>query len=238
MQLDILVLSAHPDDAELACSGTIMSHIAMGKKVGVVDLTQGEMGTRGTAETRFAESAAASKIMGLTARENLNLPDCFFENTKEHQLKVIAAIRKYRPQIILCNAIRDRHPDHGRAAKLASDACFYSGLKKVITQQDGKEQEEWRPKAVYHYIQDRYIQPDIVVDISDFMDRKMEAIKAFKTQFYDPNSKEPLTYISTDTFLDSIKARALELGKVIGAKYGEGFTAERLIGVQNLFDLK
>lgn len=237
MQVDILVLAAHPDDAELACSGTILKHLSLGDKVAIVDLTQGERGTRGTPETRKAEAAAASKIMGITARENLGLPDCFFENSYEHQLKVIYAIRKYKPQIVLCNAIDDRHPDHGRAAKLASDACFLAGLRKIETMDGNTPQEAWRPKVVYHYIQDRYIKPDFVVDVSEFMETKMEAIKAYKTQFYDPASDEPSTYIASADFLESITARARELGKVIGAQYGEGFTTERLPGVESLFDL-
>ena len=238
MQVDILVLAAHPDDAELACSGTILKHLSLGDKVAIVDLTKGERGTRGTIETRAAEAATASKIMGISARENLGLPDCFFENSYEHQLKVIYAIRKYRPQIVLCNAIDDRHPDHGRAARLAAEACFLAGLRKIETFEGEQLQEAWRPKVVYHYIQDRYIKPDFVVDVSEFMDTKMEVIKAYKTQFYDPQSDEPITYIASADFLESITSRARELGKVIGARFGEGFTVERLPGVNSLFDLK
>lgn len=238
MKVDILVLAAHPDDAELACSGTIMKHLAMGFKVAIVDLTQGERGTRGTVETRKVEAAAAAEIMGISARENLGLRDCFFENREEDQLKVIAAIRKYQPQIVLCNAIDDRHPDHGRAAKLASDACFFAGLRKIETKEAGKVQEAWRPQVVYHYIQDRYIQPDFVVDVSDYMERKLEAIKVYKTQFYDPESDEPATYIASADFLETISARSREWGKVIGARFGEGFTVERFPGVDNLFDLR
>ncbi len=237
MQVDILVLAAHPDDAELACSGTILKQIDLGYKVAIVDLTQGERGTRGTIETRKEEAAAASAILGVSARENLGLPDCFLENSQEHQLRVIYAIRKYRPQIVLCNATEDRHPDHGKAAKLISDACFLAGLQKIETSENDKLQAAWRPKVVYHYIQDRYIKPDFVVDITEFAQTKMEAIKAYKTQFYDPNSDEPATYIASADFLETITARQRELGKIIGVRFAEGYTVERLPGVNNLFDL-
>ncbi len=237
MKLDILVFAAHPDDAELACSGTIMKHIAMGKKVGIVDLTRGEMGTRGTAETRKAESEAATAILGIHVRENLEMRDCFFENDEAHQLKIIRMIRKYHPEIVLANAIEDRHPDHGRGGKLTADAAFKAGLAKIRTFDGEQEQEAYRPKQLFHYIQDRYIQPDFVIDITDFMDRKLEAIKAFKTQFFDPDSQEPVTYISTPDFMETIIARAREFGKPVGGVFGEGFTSEKLLGVSNLFEL-
>jgi len=243
MKLDILVLAAHPDDAEISCGGTIAKHIALGKKVGVVDLTRGELGTRGTAEIRDEEAAASSKILGLSVRENLRLRDGFFTNSEEEKLKIVAAIRKYQPEIILANAVSDRHPDHGRAAQLISDATFLSGLAKVETTLEGnpdsyREQNAWRPKAVYHYIQSLYIKPDFVVDVSDFWEKKIEALRAFKSQFYDPNSNEPETFISNPGFLKLIEARGHELGYIIGAKYGEGFTVQRHIGVDNLFQLK
>jgi bacillithiol biosynthesis deacetylase BshB1 len=239
MKLDILVLAVHPDDAELACSGTIASHIAMGKKVGIVDFTKGELGTRGTPEIRIQEANAAAQILGLSVRENLGFRDGFFKNDENHQLKIIEAIRRYQPEIILANAIEDRHPDHGRAAALADEACFYSGLRMIKTvEKDGSPQMAWRPQAVYHYIQDRYIEPDFVVDISQFWDIKIEAIKAFKSQFHDPNSQEPASYISSPEFLSFIEARSHEMGHKIGVKHGEGFTKTKMLGIKNLLDLK
>lgn len=238
MKLDILAFAAHPDDVELSCSGTLLKSIAFEKKCGIVDLTLGELGTRGTAEIRKSESEASTKILGIHSRENLEFPDGFFENNKENQLDVIRMIRKYQPEIIIANAIEDRHPDHGKAAKLISDACFLSGLIKVETSFNSENQMPWRPKAVYHYIQDRYIKPDFVVDITDQMDKKMESIKAFTSQFYDPKSKEPSTYISSADFLDSIIARAKEFGRIINVKYAEGFTTERIPGIENILDLK
>jgi len=238
MKLDILVIAAHPDDAELACSGTIALHVAKGYKVGVLDLTQGEMGTRGTPELRLKESDLSSKILGLSARENLGFKDIFFQDDKVHQLEIIKIIRKYRPEIVLANAISDRHSDHGKAASLASHACFMSGLRKIETQLEGGVQEAWRPKFIYHYIENNYIKPDFVVDVSDFWDKKIESIKAFKSQFYDPNSKEPESFISSKDFLGFIEARAKEYGHSIMVKYGEGFTVERMIGVDDLFDIK
>ena len=238
MKLDILVLAAHPDDAELGCSGTIASHIASGHKVGVVDLTRGELGTRGTAQTREQEAAESARILGLSVRENLDLKDGFFQNTREDQLAVIRAIRKYKPEIILANAVKDRHPDHGKGAQLVVDACFLSGLIKVKTVDEaGKDQEPWRPKVVYHFIQSQYIEPDFIVDITDHWEVKMQSVKAFKTQFFDPDSKEPETYISTSGFLKMIESRASELGHSIGVKYGEGFTVSRVPGIKSLFDL-
>lgn len=237
MKLDILVLAAHPDDAELGCAGTILKHIAMGHRVGVVDFTRGELGTRGTPDTRAAEAAEASRIMGLSVRENLGLPDGFFRNEGEHQLEVVKAIRRYQPEIVLANAIYDRHPDHGRGADVAFEASFLSGLAKVVTSDQGKAQAAWRPKNVYHYIQSQFIEPDFVVDITPFWDKKMEAIRAYKTQFYDPQSKEAETYISRPGFLDMLQARATECGHSIGVRYGEGFTVRKYIGVKSLFDL-
>lgn len=238
MKLDILVFAVHPDDAELGCSGTILKHIADGKKVGIVDFTRGELGTRGSAEIRDEEAAASAKILGLHARENLCMKDGFFQNNEEHQLQLIKMVRKYQPEIILTNALHDRHPDHGRAGDLANDAIFLSGLRRIETQLDGIAQTEWRPRLVLQYIQDRYIKPDIIVDISEHMDKKIESIKAFKTQFDSPNTDEPQTYISTPAFLESVIGRAREFGKDIGAKYGEGFTSRKLLGINNLFDLK
>ncbi|MEJ0029742.1 MAG: bacillithiol biosynthesis deacetylase BshB1 [Bacteroidota bacterium] len=232
MKLDILVLAAHPDDAELGCGGTILKHVAMGHKVGVVDFTRGELGTRGTRETREKEAADSAKILGLSVRENLGLPDGFFKNEKEHQLEVVKAIRKYQPDIVLANARYDRHPDHGRGSELAFEACFLSGLAKVST-----GQTPWRPKVIYHYIQSQLLQPDIVVDVTDFWDKKMEAIRAFKTQFYDPNSKEPDTFISSPAFMNLVESRGQEFGHAIGAKYGEGYNVRRHVGVKYLTDL-
>jgi bacillithiol biosynthesis deacetylase BshB1 len=238
MKLDILVLAAHPDDAELGCGGAILHHVSLGHKVGVVDFTQGELGTRGTIQTREQEAADSAKILGLSVRENLKLADGFFKNDEAHQRKVIQAIRKYRPEIVLANAIYDRHSDHGRAAELASDACFLSGLSKIDTMDEsGKPQSPWRPRAVYHYIQSLFIEPDFVMDVTAHWPKKVEAIKSFKTQFYDPNSTEPQTYISSPDFLRMIESRGIELGHAIGVKYAEGFTVKRYPGVKSLLDL-
>lgn len=235
MKLDILAFGVHPDDVELGCSGTLMAAIADGKKVGIVDMTRGELGTRGTAETRKAESAKSTAILGVPVRENLGMADGFFQNDEAHQRKVIEMIRKYRPDIILANAFEDRHPDHGRSARLVADAAFLSGLRKIETTVDGKLQEPWKPANVFHYIQDRLLQPDFVVDISAFMDRKMESILAFSTQFYNPNpeTNEPETYISSPQFLETIKARALMMGKRVGVAYAEGFCTEKTIGIRS-----
>lgn len=238
MKLDILVFAVHPDDAELGCSGTILKHIALGKKVGIVDFTRGELGTRGTAETRDEEAAESAKILGLHVRENLRFKDGFFKNDETHQLEVIKMVRKYQPEIILTNALHDRHPDHARAGDLANDAIFLSGLIKVETKLDGVSQAAWRPRLVLQYIQDRYIEPDIIIDITDFINQKEECIRAFKTQFDSKDNKEPQTYISSPEFLDSVTGRAREFGKQIGVKYGEGFTSRKLLGVDNLFNLK
>lgn len=238
MKLDILVIAAHPDDAELACSGTIASHIAQGYKVGVLDLTQGELGTRGTPELRLIEAENSGKILGLSARENLRFKDIFFKDDIEHQLEIIKVIRKFRPEIILANAVTDRHPDHGKGANLASNACFMSGLRKIETYEGNTNQSPWRPKFVYHYVQNNYIKPDFVVDISDFWEVKLASIKAFKSQFFDPENKEPASFISSEEFLDFIEARAREYGHSINVKYGEGFTVERMIGIKDLFGFK
>ena len=238
MKLDILAFAAHPDDIELSCAGTLLVHLAAGKKVGIIDLTRGELGTRGTPEIRAQESAAATEIMGIHVRENLGFADGFFENNQAHQLKVIQAIRKFQPEIILMNAISDRHPDHGRASVLVSESCFLSGLKQIETvSESGEKQPAWRPKNVYHYIQDRWHTPDFVVDVSEHWDKKEAAIRAFKSQFFDPDSSEPNTYISSPEFLEYIKARSREMGHLVGVAFGEGFTKEKFIGVRSLFDL-
>ena len=226
MKLDILAFGAHPDDVELGCAGTILKEVSLGKKVGVVDLTRGELGTRGTAETRDEEAKAAAKILGVLVRENLGLRDGFFVNDEKHQLEVIKMIRKYKPEIVLCNAVDDRHIDHGKGSKLVSDACFLSGLVKIETSIDGEQQEAWRPKVVYHYIQWKNIEPDFVVDISGFEEKKIESILAYKTQFYDPNSNEPATPITSKNFLESVKYRAQDLGRLVGKDFAEGFTVE------------
>ena len=237
MKLDILAFGAHPDDVELGCSGTIAKEISLGKKVGIIDLTRGELGTRGTAETRDAEAAEASRILGVHVRENLNFRDGFFLNDEAHQLEIIKMIRKYQPEIVLCNAITDRHIDHGKGSKLVSNACFLSGLSKIETELNSERQSHFRPKLVYHYIQWENIEPDFVVDISGFMNVKMESVKAYKTQFYDPNSNEPNTPITSKNFLNSIEYRAMDLGRLVGVEYAEGFTVERYLTVNSLGDL-
>lgn len=238
-KLDILILPVHPDDAELGCSGTILKHVAMGHKVGIVDLTRGELGTRGSAEIRDEEAQAAAKVLGLTLRENLSLRDGFFQNAEEEQLKVIAAIRKFQPEIVITNAYHDRHPDHGRASDLVETAAFLAGLRKIETYQDGLLQAEWRPKLLLHFIQDRYIQPDVLVDVSDYWDQKIKSIEAYGSQFFNPNwQNEPETYISSPAFIQVIEARAKEFGKSIGTKYAEGFTSRKLLGVDHLFQLR
>ena len=238
MKLDILAFGAHPDDVELGCSGTIAKEVSLGKKVGIIDLTRGELGTRGSVEIRNSESAKASEILGVVVRENLDMRDGFFVNDETHQLKVIEMIRKYQPEIVLCNAITDRHIDHGKGSKLVSDACFLSGLRQIKTELNGEAQEAWRPKVVYHYIQWQNIEPDFVVDISGFMDKKMESVLAYGSQFYDPNSKEPVSPITSKNFLDSVKYRAQDLGRLVGVEYAEGFTTERYLAVNSLGDLK
>ncbi|WP_127845023.1 bacillithiol biosynthesis deacetylase BshB1 [Psychroflexus aestuariivivens] len=237
MKLDILAIGAHPDDVELSCSGTLAKEISRGKKVGILDLTRGELGTRGTAETRDAEAKSAAEILGVSVRKNLEFSDGFFTNNTAHQLEIIKVIRKYKPEIVLCNAIRDRHIDHGKGSQLVSDACFLSGLRKIETICQGNVQKEWRPKHVYHYIQWYDIEPDIVVDISGFMAKKIESVQAYKTQFYDEKNKEPDTPISSSNFFDSITYRARNLGRLIGTDYAEGFTVERHPAVDSIFDL-
>mgnify|MGYP003400271102 FL=1 len=238
MKLDILAFGAHPDDVELGCSGTIAKEVSLGKKVGIIDLTRGELGTRGSVEIRNSESAKASEILGVSVRENLDMRDGFFINDEAHQLKIIQMLRKYRPEIVLCNAIIDRHIDHGKGSKLVSDACFLSGLRQIKTELNGEAQEAWRPKVVYHYIQWQNIEPDFVVDISEFIDKKMESVLAYGSQFYDPNSKEPVSPITSKNFLDSVKYRAQDLGRLVGVEYAEGFTTERYLAVNSLGDLK
>jgi len=238
MKLDILVLAVHPDDAELCCSGTILKHIALGKKVGIVDLTRGELGTRGTAETRDEEAADAAKILGLHVRENLRLRDGFFQNDEESRLAVIKTIRKYQPEIILSNALHDRHPDHGRAGDLVNDAVFLSGLPKIKTLLEGVDQQAHRPRLLLQFIQDSYIQPDIIVDITDHIDTKIKSIQAYKTQFFNPDVDGQQTYISSPEFFESVIGRAREFGKSIGATFAEGFTSRKLLGVDSLFDLR
>jgi len=237
MKLDILVLAAHPDDAELGCGGTIIKHVARGQKVGVIDFTKGELGTRGTVETRQAEAKASASIMGLSVRENLAFKDGFFENDEVHQLQVIKVIRKYQPDIVLANAIYDRHPDHGKAAELSFRSCFLSGLEKIETKDNDEHQKPWRPKVLYHYIQSQLIKPDFVVDVSDHWEKKMNAVRAYKTQFHDPASKEPETYISSEGFMKMLDARGIELGHAIGCRYGEGFTVHRTIGINHLNEI-
>ena len=238
MKLDILAFGAHPDDVELGCSGTIAKEVSLGKKVGIIDLTRGELGTRGSVAIRNEESAKASEILGVTVRRNLDMRDGFFVNDEAHQIKVIEMIRKYQPEIVLCNAITDRHIDHGKGSKLVSDACFLSGLRQIKTELNGEAQEAWRPKVVYHYIQWQNIEPDFVVDISEFMDKKMDSVLAYGSQFYDPNSKEPVSPITSKNFLDSVKYRAQDLGRLVGVEYAEGFTTERYLAVNSLGDLK
>jgi bacillithiol biosynthesis deacetylase BshB1 len=237
MKIDILAIGVHPDDVELSCAGTILKHIALGKTVGILDLTKGELGTRGNAKLRTEEAMAAAKILGVTFRKQLNLKDGFFENNESNLIPIIEVIRESQPEIVLANAISDRHPDHGRAAKLIADACFYSGLLKIETFQQNKNQETWRPKVLYHYTQDNYLTPDFVVDVTEYLDKKLKAIKAFSSQFYNPSSNEPLTPISDEHFFEFIKSKMNVYGRSIGVKYAEAFTKSRTIGVSNLFDL-
>lgn len=236
-KVDILAFAAHPDDIELSAAGTLMKHIAMGKIVAIVELTQGEMGSRGTIQSRYEEAAAASEVMGIHFRENLQLADGFFEINEANKIKIVEQIRRFQPTIVLANAVTDRHPDHGRGGQLVSEACFLAGLNKVETNWEGEAQTAFRPNAVYHYIQDYYLDPDFVVDVTDFYDRKVEAIKAYKSQFFDPNSDAPETPISGKDFFDFVSSRMMQYGRPIGVKYAEGFTRERFLGVNDLFDL-
>jgi len=237
MKLDILAIGVHPDDIELACSGTLLHHIAAGKKVGLLDLTAGELGTRGNATLRQQEAEAACSLMGADVRVNLQMADGFFAHNNDNMLEIVEILRLFQPDIVLANAITDRHPDHGRAAKLTADACYYSGLRRIETSWEGQAQAAWRPKAVYHYVQDYNLEPDFVFDISPYMDKKMEVIKMYKSQFFDPNSKEPETPISSQNFLEVIRGKASVVGRPAGFDYGEAFTVNRTIGVKDLFDL-
>ncbi|MCL1662697.1 bacillithiol biosynthesis deacetylase BshB1 [Elizabethkingia ursingii] len=232
-KVDILAIGAHPDDVELSCSGTLAKLISEGKKVAIVDLTQGELGTRGTSEIRHQEATEAARILGVEYRENLKLKDGFLVNSEEYQLRIVEAIRKYQPEIVLCNAVDDRHPDHAKGAKLVSDACFLSGLRRIETSIDGRDQAAWRPKHVFHYIQWKDLQPDFVVDITGFLDKKIECCSAYSSQFYDPNSKEPVTPIATKDFYESITYRAQNLGRQSGVEFAEGFNTAKLIALKN-----
>lgn len=237
MKLDILAFGAHPDDVELSCSGTLAKEISFGKKVGIIDLTRGELGTRGSVAIRDEEAALAASILGVSVRENLNMRDGFFVNDEKHQIEIIKMIRKYQPEIVLCNAVDDRHIDHPKGSRLVSDACFLSGLMRIETSIDGIQQSAWRPKVVYHYLQWKNIAPDFVVDISDFNDKRVASILAYSSQFYNPNSKEPETPIATKNFLESLNHRVQDFGRIIGTNYAEGFTAERYLAVNSLADL-
>jgi N-acetylglucosamine malate deacetylase 1 len=239
MKLDILALGAHPDDVELGCGATIAKEASKGKKIGIIDLTRGELGTRGTAKTRDEEAKDSAKILNVVVRENMEFADGFFLNDKEHQLAIIKKIRQYQPEIVICNTVDDRHIDHGKGSKLVSDACFLSGLVKIETKTAlGELQKPWRPKQVYHYMQWKNLQPDLVVDVSGFIETKMKSVLAYKTQFYDENSKEPETPISSKNFTDSIIYRARDLGRLVGVEYAEGFNVERHVAVDSLFDIK
>lgn len=237
MKVDILAVGVHPDDIELGCSGTIAKHVALGKTVGLLDLSRGELGTRGSAALRSQEAGEAAKILGVAFRTQLNFKDGFFLNDEAHQRVIVEHIRKHQPEVVLCNAVSDRHPDHGRAARLVSEACFYSGLAKVQTVCDGQAQKHWRPRAVYHYIQDHFIHPDFVIDVTPFMEVRMRSILAYASQFYDPRSTEPATPISGKDFLDSLNAKMAIWGRAIGANFAEGFTTERYPGVTSFDDL-
>lgn len=237
MKLDILAIGAHPDDVELGCGATLAKEIHSGKKVGILDLTRGELGTRGSAEIREKEASQAAKVLGVAFRLNLALADGFFVNDKESQLEIVKIIRKYKPDIVLCNALEDRHIDHGKGGRLASDACFLSGLRKIETRISGVEQEAWRPKNVYHYVQWKNVEPDVVVDVSGYLDKKLEAVFTFESQFHKKDVNEPETPISSTNFRDSITYRAQDMGRLIGVAHGEGFTSERYVAVDSLFKL-
>jgi len=237
MKLDILAIGAHPDDVELGCGATLAKEIFLGKKVGVLDLTRGELGTRGSAKIRKKEADKAAKILGVEVRENISFADGFFENDKNHQLEIIKMIRKYRPEIVLCNAIDDRHIDHPKGSELVSTACFLSGLIKIETTINNKKQDAWRPKHVYHYIQWKNINPDFVVDVSGFVDLKIKAVKAYSSQFYNPDSNEPVSPITSKNFIESIEYRAKDLGRLIGKDYAEGYTTERYVAIASLDNL-
>lgn len=233
MKVDFLAIGAHPDDIELGCGGTIAKLVSEGRSVAIVDLTQGELGTRGSAELRHLEAQKAADILGVSARENLKLKDGFLHNSEEYQMAIVEMVRKYQPDVVLANAIDDRHPDHAKASKLASDACFLAGLRRIETTLDGLQQEPWRPKHIFHYIQWKEIKPDFVIDISDFLEKKIDSCMAYSSQFYDPNSDEPETPISNRDFFESLTYRAQNLGRLSGVTYAEGFTYERLIALKN-----
>lgn len=237
MKLDVLAFGAHPDDVEMSCGGTLAKLVKEGKKVGIIDLTHGELGSRGSSEIRDKESEHAAKILGVHARENLSFRDVFFLEDEAHTFKVIETLRKYQPEIVLCNAILDRHPDHGKGAKLVRNAVFLSGLIKIKTYFNGEPQKLWRPKRFFHYIQDHNLVPDFIIDITDFYDQKMKSVAAHKSQFYDPKSTEPETYISTPDFWDFFQTRAHNTGHIIGVKYGEGFMAETPLKVNDIMNL-
>lgn len=238
MKLDILAFAAHPDDVEISAAGTILKYINEGKTVGIIDLTEGELGTRGTVQTRYNEAAIAKQLLGLSVRENLRIKDGFFELNEENKRLIIQQIRRFQPEIVLANSILDRHPDHGRAAALVAEACYLAGLRKIETTWDGVNQEAYRPRLVLHYIQDYYIQPNFVVDVTDFMDKKIEVIQTYKTQFYSPESNEPNTPISGEEFFDFLRGRMLSMGRPAGMKYAEGFTVNRVFGISDLFNLR
>lgn len=233
MKVDILAIGAHPDDVELGCGGTLAKLISEGKTVAVIDLTQGELGTRGTNVTRAEEAAESTRIMGYVSRENLKMKDGFLVNSEDYQMQIVKMIRKYQPEMVFANAIDDRHPDHAKASKLVSDACFLSGLVKIETTLNNESQKAWRPKHIFNYIQWKNITPAFVIDVSDFMDKKIEACLAYKTQFYDPNSTEPMTPIASKDFLESLTYRAQDLGRLSGVDFAEGFTTEKLIALKN-----
>jgi N-acetylglucosamine malate deacetylase 1 len=233
-KLHILAIAAHPDDLELGCAGTLIKHARAGQAVGIIDLTEGELSTRGTVETRYEEARRAGEIMGLKVRENAQMADGFFRNDEAHQRKLITYIRHYRPEIVIANALSDRHPDHGKGGRLIADACFLSGLTKIETERDGVKQKAWRPKRVFHMIQDRPMVPTFIVDITDAFEQKMEAIKAYQSQFHNPDSDEPLTYIATGKFLEELAGRDAIMGKRIGVRYGEAFVSENIPGIPNL----
>ena len=237
-KIDILAFGAHPDDVELSAAGTLLKHKAAGKTIGIIDLTQGELGSRGTIATRYEEAGDSGHILGLTARVNLKMADGFFTHSEENLRLIVEQIRRFQPEIVLANAFSDRHPDHGKGSKIVSDACFLAGLVKVETTWEGEVQQIHRPKAVYHYIQDRMMEPDFIVDVTEFVPQKFEAIKAFKTQLWDPESKEPQTPISGEEFFQYLEGRMTGFGRTIGVKYAEGFCVERTPGVNSLFDLK
>ena len=238
MKLDILAFGAHPDDVELSAGATLLKYSEEGKSIGIIDLTKGELGTRGNAEIRYEEAQKAGELLKLKIRKNLNLGDGFFEDTIENKIKIIELIRHYKPELVLANSISDRHPDHGRAAKLVSEACYLSGLKKINTQYESDSQESFRPSMLLHYIQDYYLTPDVILDVSLHGDQKIDLIKCYKSQFYDVHSKEPVTPISGEEFFSYVQGRMLSYGRELGVKYGEGFNISRTLGTKDLFALK